>query len=67
MAERLTSHLAGVQERLRTAELASAAALARALEAVRKARASARRGGSPRGWPRPSWERSSWAVAGQPG
>ena len=39
MTDRLTDHLAGVQERLRTVELASAAASARAIEAVRKARA----------------------------
>jgi tetratricopeptide (TPR) repeat protein len=39
VAERLTDHLAGVQERLRTAELARAKEAARATEAVRKARA----------------------------
>ena len=39
VADRLTDYLAGVQERLRTAELASAAEYARASEAVRKARA----------------------------
>jgi eukaryotic-like serine/threonine-protein kinase len=42
MAERLTDHLAGVQERLRSAELASAAASARATDAMRKARAERR-------------------------
>ncbi len=39
VSERLTEHLAGVQERLRAAELARAAEAARAIEAVRKARA----------------------------
>ena len=42
VAERLTDYLAGAQERLRTAELASAAEYARASEAVRKARAERR-------------------------
>ncbi len=42
VAERLTDYLAGVQERLRTAELGRAAESARALEAVRTARAERR-------------------------
>jgi serine/threonine-protein kinase len=40
--DRLTEHLAGVQERLRAAELARAAESARAIEAVRQARAERR-------------------------
>jgi serine/threonine-protein kinase len=42
VSERLTEHLAGVQDRLRAAELARAAEAARAIEAVRKARAERR-------------------------
>ena len=42
VSDRLTDHLAGVQERLRNAELGRAAESARALEAVRTARAERR-------------------------